>query len=132
MKIQLINWEIVEMNYSLLNTKERREENSFGLKFKKVFNSKNSKNNYSFRIICFLTVEDKKFDLNIEAMFNFETDEEITEEFKNSHFPKINAPAIAYPYLRAFVSNLTLQSGVDPAMLPTINFVNFGKHNSID
>ena len=129
MKIQLINWEIVEMNYSLLNTKERREENSFGLKFKKVFNSKN---NYSFRIIFFLTIEDKKFDLNIEAMFNFETDEEITEEFKKSNFPRINAPAIAYPYLRAYVSNLTLQSGVDPAMLPTINFVNFGKHNSID
>jgi len=58
-------------------------------------------------------------------MFNFETDEEITEEFKNSHFPKINAPAIAYPYLRAYVSNLTLQSGVTPVMLPTINFVKF-------
>ena len=58
-------------------------------------------------------------------MFDFITDEEITEDFKISHFPKINAPAIAYPYLRAFVSNLTLQSGVDPAMLPTINFIKF-------
>ena len=122
MNIQLANWEIVEMNYSLLNIKERREENSFALKFKKLFNSKNKS---FFRIVFFLTVKDKKFDLNIEAVFNFKTDEEFTEEFKQSHFPRINAPAIAYPYLRAYVSNLTLQSGVNPAMLPTLNFVKF-------
>ena len=70
-------------------------------------------------------VNDKKFNLDIKAMFDFLTDEEISEEFKQSHFPRINAPAIAYPYLRAYVSNLTLQSGVNPAMLPTINFVKF-------
>lgn len=122
MNIQLANWEIIEMNYSLLNTKERREENSFALKFKKLFNSKNKS---FFRIVFFLTVKDKKFDLNIKAVFNFKTDEEFTEEFKQSHFPRINAPAIAYPYLRAYVSNLTLQSGVNPAMLPTLNFVKF-------
>ena len=32
MNIQLENWEIVEMNYSLLSKKERRDENSFTLK----------------------------------------------------------------------------------------------------
>jgi preprotein translocase subunit SecB len=122
MNIQLENWEIVEMNYSLLSKKERRDENSFTLRFKKVFDSKNKK---SFKIIFYLMVNDKKFNLDIEAMFDFLTDKEISEEFKNSHFPEINAPAIAYPYLRAFVSNLTLQSGVNPAMLPTINFVRF-------
>ena len=53
----------------------------------------------------------------------FRLDEEITEEFKLSDFPKINAPAIAFPYLRALVSNITLQSGFDPVMLPSINFV---------
>ncbi|WP_315506923.1 protein-export chaperone SecB [Capnocytophaga leadbetteri] len=127
MQIQFENWGIVEMNYSLLNNKERREENSFDLKFKKVFSDKNK--NF-FRIIFYLTLNDKKFNLDIEAMFNFVTDEEISEEFKSSHFFKINAPAIAYPYLRAFVSNLTLQSGVAPVILPTINFVKF--ENPID
>lgn len=122
MNIQLENWGIVEMNYSLLSNKERRDENSFTLRFKKVFDSKNK--NF-FKIIFYLMVNDKKFNLDIEAMFDFLTDEEISEEFKNSHFPEINAPAIAYPYLRAYVSNLTLQSGVTPVMLPTINFVKF-------
>lgn len=122
MNIQFENWGIVEMNYSLLSKKERRDENTFSLRFEKVFGRENKK---SFKIIFYLTVNDKKFNLDVKAMFDFITDEEITEDFKNSHFPKINAPAIAYPYLRAFVSNLTLQSGVDPAMLPTINFVQF-------
>lgn len=122
MQIQLENWGIVEMNYSLLNRKERREENTFDLRFRKLFTTKSK---HSFKIVFYLTINDKKFNLDIEALFNFTTDEEITEEFKLSNFPKINAPAIAFPYLRAFVSNLTLQSGVTPAMLPSINFVKF-------
>ena len=122
MNTRLENWRIVEMNYSLLNKRNQRKENSLGLRFRKLFSNKNK---FTFKIIFNLIINDREFDLNIEAMFNFETDEEITEEFKNSHFPKINAPAIAYPYLRAYVSNLTLQSGVAPVMLPTINFVKF-------
>ena len=122
MNTRLENWRIVEMNYSLLNKRNQRKENSLGLRFRKLFSNKNK---FTFKIIFNLIINDREFDLNIEAMFNFETDEEITEEFKNSHFPKINAPAIAYPYLRAYVSNLTLQSGATPVMLPTINFVKF-------
>ena len=122
MNTRLENWRIVEMNYSLLNKRNQRKENSLGLRFRKLFSNKNK---FTFKIIFNLIINDREFDLNIEAMFNFETDEEITEEFKNSHFPKINAPAIAYPYLRAYVKNLTLQSGVTPVMLPTINFVKF-------
>ncbi|WP_222708016.1 protein-export chaperone SecB [Algibacter pacificus] len=57
----------------------------------------------------------------------FKLDKDISEEFKLSDFPKINAPAIAFPYLRAYISNLTLQSGFEPVMLPSINFVNLAK-----
>lgn len=122
MNIQLENWRIVEMNYSLLNKRNQRKENSLGLRFRKIFSDKNK---FAFKIVFNLKINDSEYDLNIEAMFNFKTDEEITEDFKNSHFSKINAPAIAYPYLRAYVSNLTLQSGVTPVMLPTINFIKF-------
>lgn len=61
--------------------------------------------------------------MNLEAVFVFSMDDEIDEAFKVSNFPKINAPAIAFPYIRAFISNLTLQSGFDPVILPSINFV---------
>ena len=81
----------------------------------------------AFEVIFDVSIADEEFNLQIQASFNFELDIAMTEEFKNSHFPKVNAPAIAFPYLRAFISNLTLQSGIKPVILPSINFVEFAK-----
>jgi len=53
----------------------------------------------------------------------FKTSSNIEEDFKTSSFTKVNAPAIAYPYLRAFITTITLNSGFKPFTLPTINFV---------
>ncbi|AYO16835.1 preprotein translocase subunit SecB [Vibrio owensii] len=81
-----------------------------------------------------------KFDLNIESVHGFEvalsfigefeTDCPPSDEFKKSQFPVVNAPAIAYPYLRAFVSTLTLNSGYEPLMLPTVNFQALAKRKA--
>lgn len=65
------------------------------------------------------------FSLNLLMEFIFSTDCEITDDLKNSDFIKINAAAIAYPFLRSFVANLTLQAGYPSVILPTINFVSF-------
>ncbi len=61
--------------------------------------------------------------LFIEYIANFTTSEDIDDEFKKSNFPKVNAPAIAYPYLRAFISQFLLLSGYNPQILPTFNFL---------
>ncbi|WP_053332398.1 protein-export chaperone SecB [Verrucomicrobium spinosum] len=58
----------------------------------------------------------------LKYMAFFETEEAITEDFKISHFAKANAPAIAYPYLRAFVSQVTSLAGFDCVTLPVKNF----------
>ena len=119
MKIQLTDWNIVNMNFSLLEETELRDENSFNLESGNFF----SDDDKSFTVYFEITLNDEKFDLFVEAVFNFITDSAIDEEFKLSAFPKINAPAIAFPYIRAFISNLTLQSGLNPVILPSINFV---------
>lgn len=62
--------------------------------------------------------------LSIEYIATFKTAKEVDDEFKESCFPSVNAPAIAYPYLRSFVSQFLLLSGYDPQILPTINFIN--------
>ena len=64
----------------------------------------------------------EKYQLDIAYEALFKTDESITDEFKQSHFIKTNAPAIAYPYLRAFISTLTLNAGHSPILIPTVNF----------
>lgn len=125
MKIQLDHWKIINLNFSFLN-ENKREENSFDLKSENIF-PEEDKN--IFGVGFNLEINDIDFDLNIEALFMFKIDEDISEEFKLSNFPKINAPAIAFPYLRAFVSNLTLQSGFEPIILPSINFVKLAEEN---
>lgn len=128
MKIRLDNWHIVDLNFSVVKNEERKE-NSFDLNLGHFF-PEDKKD--SFGVAFNIEIKDKRFDLNLEALFMFSVDGEISEEFKLSDFPKINAPAIAFPYLRAFISNLTLQSGFEPVMLPSINFVNLAKEKEIE
>ncbi|AEL25699.1 protein-export chaperone SecB [Cyclobacterium marinum] len=123
MKIQLENWKVLKVNFSA-KTDISKDENSFDLSTGHFFPEDEVK---SFGVGFEIEIIDQNFDLFVHAIFMFSLDEEITEEFKLSNFPKINAPAIAFPYLRAYISNLTLQSGYSPIMLPSINFVKAAK-----
>ncbi len=60
--------------------------------------------------------------LSLEYLAVFNTDEEISDEFKASHLARANAPAVAYPYLRAFVSQFCTLSGFEPFTLPIRSF----------
>ncbi len=64
----------------------------------------------------------ESYELSVGYTSFFETEEAITDDFKDSSFIKINAPAIAYPFLRSFISTLTLNAGYEPILIPTINF----------
>ena len=59
----------------------------------------------------------------------FDLDDEITEEFRSGLFPKVNAPAIAYPFMRTFLSNTLLNAGFEPIMLPSVNFQAIANEN---
>ena len=52
----------------------------------------------------------------------FEAEEAITQDFMDSNFPVVNAPAILYPYIRSFISTLTMNAGMQAVILPTVNF----------
>lgn len=62
---------------------------------------------------------------SIKFLSHFECDKDIDDRFKKSDFPIVNAPAIAYPFVRAFVNNYFINAGYDPVLLPTYNFVRF-------
>ncbi len=51
------------------------------------------------------------------AHFLYEGIDDIT----NTPYFVQNAPAIAFPYIRAYISALTTLSGAPPTMLPTLN-----------
>lgn len=100
------------------------KDNWFQLSYGHAFNQDRPK---EFVIGFKLEIEEEAFEIDIEMVFDFQVDTEITEEFKNSPFLKINAPAIAFPYLRSYISNLTLQSGFNPVILPSVNFVSLNE-----
>lgn len=121
MKIQLKNWKIVDVDLKSVE-QNSNDKNSFDLSTEHFFAEEKPN---EFSIGFEIKIVDVEFNLSLEAIFFFRLNKKITEAFKISDFPKINAPAIAFPYLRAYISNLTLQSGYKPVILPSINFIRF-------
>ncbi len=92
----------------------------------------NADNKDLFLIVFIVTLNDKDklFNLQVKAVADFQiigdVDSVIYESFIN-----VNAPAIAYPYLRAFVSNLVTQAGMNPIIMPPVNFTRQITNNEI-
>jgi preprotein translocase subunit SecB len=131
MKIQLKEWKTKNLTFKIEETKKESEDvaNAFNLSIGDFY-PEASKNRFGIGFKVHLT--DDEFILDVEMIFLFELDSEIDENFKQSDFPKINAPAIAFPYIRSYISNFTLQSGFAPIMLPSINFVELARDNKAE
>jgi len=77
-----------------------------------------------FKLLLYVEVFTKEDDLLIgveaEAVFAFS---DIREDQLMNYFLG-NAPAIMFPYIRAYIGTLTIQSGFSPILLPTLNMTN--------
>lgn len=96
------------------------------------FNSEVIKDEESnkFSVSFLLKLKNKNFDLSINSVAIFLTNEKLEDDFSQTDFCNINAPAIAFPYIRTFVSNITLNAGFTPIILPSFNFVSLHKERS--
>ena len=74
------------------------------------------------RLLLNTSISDKNNALSIavKAEGYFEFDEGLSEDMKESFF-NVNAPAILFPYIRAYISTLSTLSGIKPIVLPTLN-----------
>lgn len=95
-------------------------EDTFKLSF---YNDYDKTNELYFLVKFDISLKSKEgFTLSLSYVAYFETDDAINDDFKTSHFVKVNAPAIAYPFLRSFIATLVVNSGHEAVILPTINF----------
>lgn len=124
MKLQ--TWRVTELTFLIREGK--KEDGGFQINLSNRFPSDSFE---IFVVTIDLSINDPVFELKLNSSFVFKCDQKITEEFKISDFPRVNAPAIAFPFLRAFISNFTLQSGISPLVLPSINFVELAKNSSV-
>ena len=122
MNIQLKEWKVKNLSFKIndIQIEKKTKKNSFNLSMGHFFSEENSK---EFGIGFRINIKDEEFNILMEMVFLFELDEDIDEKFKYSDFLTINAPAIAFPYVRSYISNLTLLSGFCPIILASVNFV---------
>lgn len=106
------------------NEKEPSKKISLGFVPKGFINKKDS----SFQLQLGVKIEDenKSFKIEIEAVANysFENKEGLDNLGK---FFYMNAPALLFPYIRAYISTLTNLSGFEPINLPTLNMTGLGE-----
>lgn len=123
MQIQLQKYLVKEFSFANPGNAEQSDEKSIKLHVDSTF-SIDEKRQF-FTAIAVEVENSPAFILKVELIAVFETDEDIDQSFMNSSFPVVNAPAIAFPYLRTLISNITLNFGYSPVFLPSVNFTQF-------
>jgi preprotein translocase subunit SecB len=75
-----------------------------------------------FELSLGVRIEDEKKNLLIEvdAFAIYALEGEVSDKMLQTFF-YINAPAILFPYIRAYIATLTTLSGMAPINLPTLN-----------
>ena len=119
---------------SLFERKDGDPSTKFDLDFSPKGFVNRKKSHFQLQLGVKITDENKIFIINIQAVADFFFNSEIESKQLNSFF-YVNAPAILFPYIRAYISALTTLSGLKPLTLPTLNLTNLGKEleeNTID
>lgn len=87
------------------------------------------KSEKKFILLLETTITEKmeSFNINIksESIFDFSNLEDL--ELLMDSFFVVNAPAITFPYIRAYISGLTALSGLPTITLPTLNLTKIGE-----
>jgi preprotein translocase subunit SecB len=120
MQLQLANTIVRSMTFREV---EENKEIDNNLEFKSSVIWDKESESKSFGVLLSVLLEDSSgYELIMEFEGIFNTDTIIDEAFCESPWAHVNGPAIVFPFLRAFVSNITINSGHSPAILPSINF----------
>lgn len=124
--------------FTIIRSLIERNDNEPSAKLTLGFDPKGfiNKNDLTYQLHLGVKVEDenKSFKIEINAVANYTFENKAELENLNSFF-YINAPALLFPYIRAYISTLTNLSGFEPINLPTLNMTRMGddlKKNTIE
>ena len=111
---------------SLIELKSAEIGENFSISFdsKAIINKAES----VFQLSLTAYIKDKEDTINIEV--DIVSFFEFNSQIEKSQLDKLffmNAPAIIFPYLRSYITTLTVLSGIDPVILPTLNLSALGK-----
>ena len=99
---------------------ETQEAATLSVSFDPCGEYSKSTGEYKLRLITRVSSEEKEFiSTTLQVVFGFTESIELSE-IPDYFYP--NCMAIVFPYVRSFLSTLSLQANVPPIILPIINF----------
>jgi len=127
MNLQIFHSQVINLELKKhYGTATETNNKSFSLEFSNQYDNADNK---IFSVVFEIEIlHPDDFSLKCTYVTWFKTSEPIDDIFKSSDFPNINAPAIAFPFLRSFIGIVTLNAGYSPSILPSINFVAFNQN----
>ncbi len=115
---------LIERNEFEPNGNELSKRISLGFAPKGIINK--TQGNFQLQLGVKIEDENKSFNIEIDAIANYTFEKKESLDNLNDLFYK-NAPALLFPYIRAYISTLTNLSGFDPINLPTLNMTKLGE-----
>lgn len=117
-KFRFKNYKIVESH--IVSDPEKEASQKLDVEFDQIVGVNENGCNMRLEMRAHVTDENKVLNIEVKAYGFFEFDSEISSEEKNIFF-RTSAPAILFPYVRAYITTLSSLSGVKPVILPTLN-----------
>jgi preprotein translocase subunit SecB len=84
--------------------------------------NKEDKNRFFSELLVELKESGTNTNIQVLAYGTFRMEGDNIPDVVYENFAEISAPSIVFPYIRAFIANLTMQSGMNPITLPPLNF----------
>ena len=109
------------INKSVFNFKQSYDEINITINPSGKLFKKDKKFELSLEVIVFDKSNNNEELIQILCTSTFLFSEDVEDKNSISSYFLINAPAIAFPYIRAYLSSLTVQSGKQALVLPTFN-----------
>ncbi len=114
------------VKHSLIELKEGVSSPKLTISFDPRGLIKSSESIFQLTLGVKIEDESKTLLIDIVAVSDYIFDNEIDKKVLDNLF-YINAPALLFPYIRAYISTLTNLSGINPITLPTLNLSALGE-----
>lgn len=126
-KVEKARFRFVEYLFKEMSIKLTGEDISDDVEFGIEPNGIFEEDNKMFILTLNVLVKDKKSSLEVKMTVTGKFEYETNDIQELVPYLGFNAPAIMFPYIRAYITNITALGGMSPIILPTLNMESVGK-----
>lgn len=126
-KVEKARFRFVEYLFKETSIKLTGEDISDDVEFGIEPNGIFEEDNKMFILTLNVLVKDKKSSLEVKMTVTGKYEYETNDIQELVPYLGFNAPAIMFPYIRAYITNITALGGMSPIILPTLNMESVGK-----